>query len=160
MNLDNNKIAILQFINSNEVVSISQIEKQFDYDIDYKELGNILNYLFAKKLIIKASEPNYNSYILTDSAKEILYNIDRKREIDTKKSIQREELEIENLRLQNETINYQTSIRDKQEEINQLSIENLKLQNRGLKRAIIFLILGFLFGFITSNWQWILTKLR
>jgi hypothetical protein len=72
------------------------------------------------------------------------------------KSEFREKLEIDNLRLQNENLEYIKSIREKDAEIAVLTTKNLKLQNRQLKLKYVFGFIGFIGGFVISNLEYIL----
>ena len=69
-------------------------------------------------------------------------------------------LETENLRLQNESLEYQATLRKQEAEIRSLTESNLRLQNKNLKRYILFFIFGSVVTFIITNWQWLLQLLR
>ncbi|MFH7013136.1 hypothetical protein ACHRV5_14810 [Flavobacterium sp. FlaQc-52] len=69
-------------------------------------------------------------------------------------------LAVENLKLQNENYNYAQSLRDKEQEIKNLTVENLKLQNRQLKRYIFYSFMGVIFGVIISNFGYVLSFLK
>jgi len=58
--------------------------------------------------------------------------------------------------LENDNLQYSKSLRDKDKNISELTIKNLKLQNRQIKLNIAFIIIGFIIGFITSNFNWVL----
>ena len=60
-------------------------------------------------------------------------------------------LEITNLKLQNENLEYSWNLRDKESEIRRLTTKNLKLQNKDYKLKTFIGIISFLIGFLLSN---------
>lgn len=68
-----------------------------------------------------------------------------------------ENLNLENLELQNESLKIQNSSQDRQIEIDKLTIENLYLQNKQIKRYIFYSIISFVFGAVLTNIKDIIT---
>lgn len=54
----------------------------------------------------------------------------------------------------------QNSVKDKDNEIRDLTAKNLRLQNKQLKRYILYSIIFFILGVVTSNLKDILTLLK
>ena len=73
---------------------------------------------------------------------------------------QRNLIEEENIRLQNDQFRFQNQLRYKENEIRNLTSENLRLQNKQLKNKIMYAILGGAIAFILSNWKDILIMLQ
>ncbi len=73
---------------------------------------------------------------------------------------QRNQIEDENIRLQNEQFRFQNQLRYKENEIRDLTAENLRLQNKQLKNKVLYAILGGAIAFILSNWKDILIMLQ
>lgn len=69
-------------------------------------------------------------------------------------------LAVENLKLQNENYNYTQSLRDKEQEIKNLTVENLKRQNRRLKWHAFYAIIGAILGAIISNLKYVIHLLK
>ncbi|CAM4356354.1 hypothetical protein [Gillisia limnaea] len=63
---------------------------------------------------------------------------------------EREKLEIENLKFQNEHSEYQKSIRDKEDQIRNLTKDNLRLGNWDIRFRWIIAIITFITGFLIS----------
>lgn len=76
------------------------------------------------------------------------------------KILDKENLELDNLKLQKEGAEYLKSIRKKDEEIKNLTTENLILQNTQLKRYIKYSVISFLCGAIITNIKDILNLLK
>jgi len=62
---------------------------------------------------------------------------------------EKEQLEVDNLKLQNENLKYAKSIREKEEKISELTLINLNLQNKQLKKVYTI----FYFWFFSGNYN-------
>lgn len=157
--MDNVKFNILKYYYDNGIVNLNKLDAHFYYDLSKTQFSDSVNYLIGKKYL-KESTHNRPSHELTDFGKKTVSDILQQNRIETKKQILRESLEVDNLRLQNESIKYQNSLRNKQTIIDRLTIDNLQLQNKQLKRYILYSIIGFIFGAFLSNYTQIWTMIK
>ena len=67
------------------------------------------------------------------------------------KAESKEVLEVENLKLQKESIEYSKTLRKKEDEIIKLTSENLILQNRQLRMYVLYSVLSFISGAVLTN---------
>lgn len=63
---------------------------------------------------------------------------------------EKEKLEFDNLKLQNENLEYQKSIRNMENKIKKLTTDNLRLENWDIRFRWYIAIIGFLIGIITK----------
>ena len=61
------------------------------------------------------------------------------------------ELEIENLKLQNRILEYENDITEKKKKIDNLTIKNLKLQNKQMRNYVLFSLISIIIGAVLSN---------
>jgi hypothetical protein len=134
-----------------------------------KERSGSMDIYSLEKAIIRSNDSYFETRFLADRLQQlelVEYNVGQDLKLTQKgwdftsfsdikmKDYEQNEahsLTIQNLKLQNEMLNYQYSEKDKQSEIDNLTIENLRLQNRQLKWYIIFSILSFISGAILTN---------
>ena len=75
-----------------------------------------------------------------------------RQKLNEKKAVElKNHLEIENLKLQNEAMNYEAQLRSAKEELRKLSLLNSRLQKRAFKRLIPYSVISFLLGAIVTN---------
>jgi len=153
--MNNIRLKILRFCIGEDKLTIQIIDDYFRYDLTHQQFIDNINYLVNKKYLVKIDD-NSIFYELSNKGKQTVYDWDKQQQ----NNVLRQSLEVENLKLQNDSIKHKNSIREKQTEIDSLTIENLKLQNKQLKRYVLYSIIGFIFGLIVTEFQNILTYLK
>lgn len=146
---------MLRFGFDKEYISIQKLEEHFKYDITHQQFVDNFNYLSKKKYLVKCHDFLLHYELSKEARQIVIDSINAQNENNV-----RQNLEVENLKLQNESFKYENSIRDKQQEIDKLTIENLKLQNRQLKRYILYSVIGVIFGIVISEYKEILIFLK
>nr|WP_314895597.1 hypothetical protein [uncultured Flavobacterium sp.] len=124
---------------------LTQIEKGLQFQIYLESEGLITTNKSLCTITpkgIKISENGGWIKYLIDTEKNIA-------EIENKKQI-KENLEVENLKLQKEASEYQKSIRDKEYQIRNLTSDNLRLGNWDIRFRWYIAIGGFIGGFVTK----------
>ncbi len=151
-----NEILILEYLSNKEFEMFPTISGHYKYDMDNDEFSGAFNNLFKygniewiehngiQKIYVKISEKG-RSQLLNISI------LRQQEQIKNKIHTQKSELEIQNLSLQNENLQYTSTLRNKETEIRELTINNLKLQNRELRQKIVFAILGFSIAYLINN---------
>ena len=145
----------MTFVRDNKAVDLHQMIAELHYDIPDFRKNDTVNYLLTRKILIKIATQS-NKYKLSDIGIDLLNQL----ESESKQEKELRELEVENLRLQNDKAKYEITLRRQQEEISSLTAKNLRLQNNNLKRTIIVAIITGLTVFITTNWQWTLSAIH
>ena len=148
-NLNNYHLAVLEYVDSKGDAELNEISYNLHHDIPKYSMSDTLNYVIAKELIVKVDEEHPGLvYKLSDRAKQYLVSLRQ----NAYKQEQRQNLEVDNLRLQNEAMQHQATLRRQEAQIRSLNETNLQLQNKNIKRTVLFFILGSLVTFIASNW--------
>lgn len=151
------KLLILDEINKRGKVMFPTIYNALVHEFSPDEFNRIITELKKRELIAFDKQSIYVE--ITERGVNNLINLNQKN-AELKSSQQqnnlKEQIEIENLKLNNENLQYSKTLREKDQDISKLTIKNLKLQNRQLKWSMIFIIIGFFIGFLTSNFEWIL----
>lgn len=157
--MDRIKFNILKYYYDNGVVNLNTLDAHFHYDLTETQFRDSINFLIGKKYL-KESTQNGPTHELTDFGRKTVSETLQQDHIESEKKILRDNLEVENLRLQNEGIKYQNSLRNKQTIIDQLSIENLQLQNKQLKRYVLYSVVGIIIGALLTNYKAILIMIQ
>lgn len=157
--MDSIMFNILKYYLDNGKVDLNAIDYQYEFDLTNKQFGESINYLIRKKYLQMVEEDSL-TYELSGFGRQTIIDFINGNKAEIDKQAFRERLEIENLRLQNESIKYQNSLREKQEEINRLTLENLKLENGQLRKYLLYAIFGAVFTFISTNYLEILQFLK
>jgi hypothetical protein len=148
--MEDNSFKVLKYYFDNGKVDLNVLDEHFSYDMTPPQFRETLNYLTGKKYLINIS-PHDVVYELSPLGRLIFIDTMNQHKIQNEGITIKQNLEVENLKLQNESIKYQKSIRDNHEKINDLTMLNLKLQNRQLKRYILYSFIGFFGGVLFSN---------
>jgi hypothetical protein len=148
--MDSVKIELLRYFLENGKIDLNSLHSHFHYDMSDQEFNNSINYLIGKKYLIPTNEHSVE-YHISEIGRTLILNIlkDKENASDRRNAI--EQLQVENLKLQNDNLKYQNSLRTQQSEIDRLTIENLKLQNKQLRRYIFYSIIGFVAGAFLSK---------
>jgi len=127
-----------------------------------KQLDNFIKYGDEQLMIIKYISDNGGLGLIKSISKEDVYsltpkgnqftNFDELEKI-SKKAEERDDLEMKNMRLENENLEYQKSIRNLNNDIAKLTETNLKLQNKHLKKYILYSVISLIIGVLMANWR-------
>lgn len=157
LNLNNYHLAVLEYVDSKGDADLNEISHDLHHDIPKHSMHDTLNYMLAKDLLVKVDEEHPGLvYKLSDRAKQYLVSLRQ----NAYKQQQRQNLEVENLRLQNEAMQHQATLRRQEAQIRSLTETNLRLQNINLKRTIWIVLITASVTFIAANWQWLLQLTR
>ena len=151
------QLLVLDEINEQGKVMFPMIHNALTHEFSQDEFGKIINELKKRELIEFDKQGLYVE--ITERGVNKLISL-KQQKAELKRSQQqinlKEQFEIENLRLNNENLQYSKFLREKDKDISELTIKNLKLQNRQLKWNIVFIVIGFIVGFVTSNLDWVI----
>ena len=153
----NKELFVLDEINEMGKVMFPMVHNALSHELSQDEFSEIINELKKRKLIEFDKQCLYVE-ITSLGVNKLISLKQQKAELKRSKQLKnlKEQFELENLRLENENLQHSKSLRDKDRNISELTIKNLKLQNRQLKWNLVFIIIGFIIGFVTSNFNWIL----
>lgn len=150
------QLQILEYVNQqHQPVDLTELDQHFRHLIPKHTFGPSIDYLIKARLVVM-SPLDSTLVTISEIGKEAL----RQKATADFQATMREHLEMENLKLQNDAMMYQLKMRDLEEKLQYTKLRNFKLQDRIFYCSILFFLLGALFSYIASNWQWLLSKLR
>ncbi len=155
LNLNSYHLTVLEHVNNKGFADLDELSSDLCFDIPKSNMKETLMFLLGKNLLV-AVDTNTLNYKFSDSAIEYLNSVRQS----VYKQQQRQNLEVENLKLQNETLQHQATLRRQEAQIRSLTATNLRLQNKNLQRTIWTVIFTAIVTFIASNWQWLLQLLH
>lgn len=145
-----------QFLSPNQLTTLIKEKDRLganEYKLLIKEISNF-------EVPVAQTKITDNKCLIASNANTEIFlkdggftKLNEDRNLSTYKNLNKENLEIEKLELEKENAEYAKSLRSKDEEIKNLTIINLKLQNRNLKRYILYSVISFIVGAITSNFD-------
>lgn len=150
--MENNQLLILRYLIKNGKVMFPVIHNEYNGEMTMEQFQNAIHSL-SKRKMIEFDEMKLYVEITEKGISEInqiesqISNELKKVHLESIKS----NLEIVNLKLQNENLEYSSNLRVKENEIRTLTTKNLKLQNRNLKLNIIYLVIGFILSYLINN---------
>jgi len=156
--MDNIKLNILRHYYDNGKVNLNVLADHFRYDLTNEQFKIHLTYLIGKKYL-RPCEGDV-THELSDIGRQTVVDTLAQQKFESQRQTTREYLEIENLKLQNDNLKYQTSLRDKQSKIDRLTAENLKLHNRQLRWQLFISIIGFICGVAVTKYKELWTVLK
>ncbi len=146
-----------------EVIALKIIEfmKSNNGYIYRTQLNNFIKYGEEQIMIVNYLDQNGGLGLIKSKSNDVYYLTPKGNQFTnfedleklSKKVDEREELEVKNIRLENENLEYQKSIRGLSKDISDLTKTNLELQNKHLKKYILYSILGFIVGVLVTNWK-------
>jgi DNA-binding PadR family transcriptional regulator len=154
--MNKNEILILELLLSLKYEMYPSIQDHYKFEMNNKEFSSafakLIQYNFIEwfehndiiKVYVRITMKGKNALITN---KNQISETQKKSEFQNLKS----ELELENLKLQNENLLFSNSLRNKDKEVRELTIKNLKLQNRELKQNVLFAVVGFILAYLINN---------
>lgn len=141
---------------NNELFHYNFIQENGRPLTDTKKLAELMQ----KKKLIEIEPKKGWRCDLTEFGYKIIHDggwikyIESKNKADKKKADadnERKALETNNLKLQNENLDYSKSVREQEAEISRLTTLHLELQNKQMKRHVLFAVVSFLAGALITN---------